>query len=97
MYSRLKISLLRRKSRFDGDLKAPPLNIQTEVKAAIQDLLKDPIPATRRLHPLTGFKNPKIYTIDVFSNHSYKISLEIDGEVATLRRVASHKTIDRCP
>lgn len=85
------------KEKFRKDLKSLPPDIQREVKSALADLLKDPIPTTRRLHPLSGFKNPKVYTIDVLSNHSYKISLEIDGEVATLRRIASHKQIDRCP
>lgn len=67
------------------------------MKDAVADLLKYPIPKSRRLHPLAGFKNPKVYTIDVFSNHAYKISLEIEGDTATLRRVATHKVIDRSP
>lgn len=97
LQDRLKITRLARQPRFEKDFKALPPDIQNEVKSAIADLLKDPIPSIRRLHPLTGFKNPKVYTIDVFSNHSYKISLEISGAEAILRRVATHKTIDRAP
>lgn len=67
------------------------------MKDAVADWLKDPIPTSRRLHRLAGFNNPKVYTIDVFSNHSYKISLEIEGDTATLRRVGTHKVIDRSP
>lgn len=85
------------KTRFAKDLKSLPVDIQREVKLALDDLQKNPIPTTRRLHPLTGFKNPKVYTIDVLSNHPYKISFEIDGKVAILRRVATHKSIDHCP
>jgi len=93
----LKITSVQRKSKFERDFKALPLDIQAAAKDAIRDLLRDPIPTTRRLHPLHGFKNPKVYTIDVVSNHAYKISLEIDGEIATLRRIATHKSIDKSP
>jgi len=97
LQQRLKIKKLQRKSKFDSDFKALPMDIQREAKEAIKDLMKDPIPASRRRHPLTGFKNPKVYTIDVLSNHAYKISLEISGESATLRRIGTRSTIDRCP
>jgi hypothetical protein len=94
---RLQIKALQYKDKFARDLKALPIDVQLAVKDAIADLLKDPVPASRRLHPLTGFNNPKVYTVDVFSNHSYKISLEIEGQTATLRRVATHKVIDGRP
>ncbi|MET0858792.1 MAG: hypothetical protein ABWY27_18750 [Telluria sp.] len=78
-------------------MKALPPDILDAAKEAIRDLFKYPIPVARRLHRLHGYRNPKVYTIDVFSNHSYKISLEIEGDVANLRRVASHKVIDNAP
>lgn len=71
-----------------------PLEIQAAVKEAIRDLFKHPIPKSRRLHALHGYKNPKVFTIDVMTNHAYKISLEISGATANLRRVATHKVID---
>lgn len=64
---------------------------------AIIDLLKDPAPARLRLHKLGGFKNPKVFTIDITSNHSHKISLEIEGNIAILRKAGTHKEIDRAP
>lgn len=78
-------------------MKALSPDILQAAMEAIRDLLKAPIPATRRLHALRGYRNPKIYTIDVLSNHSYKISLEIDGDVANLRRIDTHKMIDSTP
>jgi len=93
----VKITSLQRKAKFDKDFKALPVDLQVPVKTAVADLLKDPIPASRRLHHLTGFKNPKVYTIDVLPNHAYKLSFEVDGEAAILRRVTAHKTIDRNP
>lgn len=97
MPGRPPITAIARKAKFERDLKALAPDIQEAAKEAIRDLFLDPIPASRRLHPLTGFKNPKIYTIDVMSNHSYKISLEIHGQSAVLRRIATHKIIDATP
>jgi hypothetical protein len=92
-----RITKLTRNKKFDRDVKALDDVTQAAVKEAVLDLFKDPIPAVRRLHSLSGYKNPKIYTIDVFPNKSYKISLEIDGETTNLRRVATHKVIDDQP
>lgn len=92
-----RITHVTRNKRFEKDFKALPVDLQAATRDAIHDLFKSPIPASRRLHRLRGFKNPKIFTIDVLTNHSYKISLEISGEVANLRRVASHKVIDSAP
>lgn len=64
---------------------------------AIADLLQNPPPARLRLHRLNGYKNPKVFTIDITANHSHKISLEIIGSVAVLRRAGTHKEIDRNP
>ena len=97
MQCHLPIKNLRYKAKFASDFKGLAIDVQSAVKDAVADLLKDPIPTSRRLHHLTGYKNPKVYTIDVFSDHSYKISLEIEGETATLRRVSTHKVIDRTP
>lgn len=97
MPGRVQITSLKFNPRFAKDLKGLPVEIQKEVHAALADLQREVIPSKRRLHQLENYKDPKIHTIDVLSNHSYKISLEIDGATATLRRVATHKTIDRTP
>jgi len=93
----LPIRSTKRKTRFQKDYDALTNALKSEVDAAIVDLYSNPIPPTRRFHSLGGFKNPKLYTIDVTPNKSHKISLEIDGDVAILRRVATHKVIDRMP
>jgi hypothetical protein len=97
VHYRIKIAIIKRTGRYERNYNALPIDIRKAADDAVDDLLKDPIPTIRRLHPLSGFKNPKIYTIDVVSNHAYKISLEIDGEVAILRRIGTHKVIDRAP
>jgi hypothetical protein len=93
----LAITTLRRKRRFQKEYDDLPPPLKDEVDAALMDLRRNPIPPTRRFHSLGGHKNPKIYTIDATSNKAYKISLELDGECAILRRIATHKEIDRMP
>jgi len=93
----LTIERIELSERFQRDLKGLSPDLLKTVKEAVGDLLKSPIPATRRFHRLHGYTDPKVYTIDVLPNKSYKISFKIDGNVATLRRVATHKTIDRTP
>ncbi|NIE68211.1 hypothetical protein [Burkholderia sp. Ax-1719] len=84
-------------ARFQKEYKALSHELRDEVDQVLRDLLKNPIPPGRRFHSLGGYKNPKLYTIDVTVNRAYKISLELDGTLATLRRVATHKQIDRKP
>ena len=82
---------------FTRSFSALPNDIAELAIEAITDLLKSPPPARLRLHKLGGYKNPKIFTIDITSNHSHKISLEIDGNIAILRKAGTHKEIDRAP
>jgi hypothetical protein len=70
---------------------------KAEAAAAIADILRQPIPALRRFKSLTGYANPKIYTVHVTRNHSHKLSFELEGTVAVLRRIGTHKEIDRTP
>jgi mRNA-degrading endonuclease YafQ of YafQ-DinJ toxin-antitoxin module len=97
MYCVPRISIIKYKKKFEKDMKALPPDILEAAKAAIADLGRKPIPNSRRLHSLSGYKNPKVFVIDVTSNHAWQITLEIDGETATLRRVNTHKEIDHSP
>lgn len=64
----------------------------------IHKLLKhDPQPKKLRLEKLEGYRNPNIYTIHITPNHSHKLSFEIVGTTAILRRIGTHKEIDRAP
>jgi hypothetical protein len=82
--------------RFKKQFAKLPPELQAAGKAVFLDLLKDPHPKSLRFHSLSG-TNPKLYTVDLTGNKSYKISMEINGTIATLRRVATHKEIDRLP
>lgn len=63
------------------------------MEQCIRDLELDPIPASRRFHCVST-KRPKVYSLDVYTNKSYKLTIELDGREATIRRVGTHREID---
>lgn len=83
-------------SRFKRDLKKyekrdPQLH--EKILDAIRHMTADPRPGYLRFEKLQGAKD--IYTVHVQGN--VKISLDINGDHATLRRVAHHDDIDTSP
>lgn len=95
---RLKITAIDigRKS-FQNSYKALPEDVKVAFKEAYRLLLQEPQPKRLRLEKLSGYKKPGIYTIHVTANHSHKLSFELVGTVAELRRIGTHKEIDRAP
>lgn len=87
---------VRLTSRFERDYKSLSVDVQKQVLACIKDLALDPIPSARRAHSITpAGRRPQVFSIDVSSNKAYKLSFEIDGDCAVLRRVGTHREIDR--
>ena len=87
-----KISFLR---TFERDYKKLDAQMKERVGAKLSDLRKDPRPSGLAFEKLKGYSKPDLYTIHVTGN--YKISLEIVGSEAKLRRVGTHNAIDRSP
>lgn len=85
------------KSSFQNDYKSLPDDIKAQLKERLKLLLEDPPPKKLRLEKLSGYKKPGIYTIHITANHSHKLSFELVGSVAVLRRIGTHKDIDRKP
>lgn len=83
--------------RFKEELLGAPADVRKAVRDALELLLRNPRAKTLRLHNLTGFPKPTIWKIDVFANHSWQITFELRGGIADLKRLASHKVIDRQP
>lgn len=81
--------------RFKKDYKALSPDLQNAVDECIVDLGKDPIPATRRAHRINTGQLPKVFSLDVTSNKSHKLSFQLEGTTALLRRVGTHREIDR--
>lgn len=83
--------------RFERDYKRLDQGLRCKVDAVLLNLVKNPRPATLRFEKLGGFCRPSIFTVHVTPNHSHKLSFEIDGDCATLRRIGTHKEIDGTP
>lgn len=81
--------------RFKRAYQALSPELQRETEEAIRDLVKEYVPNSRRLAPLGGYKNPKVYVVHVTRNHSHKMSFEVDGDLAILRTVDTHKVLDK--
>lgn len=83
--------------RFKRDFKRLDPEMQGRVTECIKDLLKDPIPASRRAHRINTDQFPKVFSVDVTSNKAYKLSFHLsdDGQTVHLRRIGTHSEIDR--
>jgi len=96
-YGGVSITTTNPTERFEKDYRKLDPDLQNEVDECLKDLLKNPMPNSLKFEKLSGHKNPNIYTVHVTGNNSHKISMEVDGDVATLRRVRKHKPMDRAP
>jgi len=82
--------------RFKKDLKKykkKDPDLYRDIRQAVQDLLQNPRRGYLRFEKLQGHEG--IFTVHVRGN--VKISMDIDGDHATLRRVGHHDTIDSNP
>lgn len=84
------------RTTFKNDMKKLPPPIKAEAARRIAGLVSCPIPEAWRFHRLNGFK-PNVYTIDVWPQKAYKASFNIIDGIAVMRRVGTHKAIDRTP
>ena len=79
--------------QFSACLKKLPLEIQQAARLAVKELVRDPHPKKYRLEKQTK----DIWTIHVTHNHSHKLSFTLEGNTAILRKIGTHKEIDRSP
>lgn len=91
----VEIAELAATRRFRKEYRRLDSTIRKLVDSALESLLTDPRPKKLRFEKLVGYQNPDIYT--VHANGNFKISMEITGTLAVLRRVANHDSIDRAP
>ena len=79
---------------FERDFKRLDPQNQREVEDCLRDLLRDVIPGVRRFHCIDQ-NRPKVYSIDLNAQKTHKISFQIEGATVILRRVGTHRVIDR--
>lgn len=89
------ITQIERLNRFAREFRKLTKELQDRTEAKVVDLQQSPRPPGLGFEKLKGYRSPDIYTIHVTGN--YKVSFEIEGTKATLRRVAPHDEIDRAP
>ena len=82
---------------FARELRSLPREIREQAVQSISSLTANPMPARIRFEKLSSYKNPSIYTIHITHNHSHKASFELISTTARMRRVGTHKEIDRAP
>ncbi len=95
--SRITITGLANSERFASDLRSAPAEVQGAALEALRLLQANPSAKSLRLHTLKGMPKPTVWKIDVYANHSWQITFELNGTVAELKRLGTHKTIDRDP
>lgn len=93
----LKVAGFRRTGRFQGEFKGSDPAVQEAALEALKTLVRHPQSKVLRLHLLKQFGKPSVWKIDVFANHAWQITFEMEGDIAKLCRLAPHKKIDRDP
>lgn len=93
----IRISAFAYSKRFAADLQSAPPDVRQAVLEALRLLQANPQARSLRLHALVGMPKPSIWKIDVFANHAWQITFELSGTVAELKRLGTHKKIDRDP
>ncbi|OJU91381.1 MAG: hypothetical protein BGO13_13140 [Burkholderiales bacterium 66-5] len=95
--NRITITGFSHSGRFVSDLRSAPIEVQQAAQEALRLLQTNPSAKSLRLHPLKGMPKPTVWKIDVFVSHAWQITFELNGTVAELKRLGTHKTIDRDP
>ena len=93
----IKIERFAFSERFQAELQKLQPDVIKAVKEALDLLQNNPAAKSLRLHPLTGLPKPTVWKIDVFTNHSWQVTFELNASTAELKRVSTHKSIDRDP
>ena len=97
MTRQITITGFAHSERFASDLRSAPPEVQRATMEALKHLQANPNAKSLRLHTLTGMSKPTIWKIDVYADHTWQVTFELNGTVAELKRLGTHKTIDRDP
>ncbi|MEF8755969.1 MAG: hypothetical protein V5B60_18885 [Accumulibacter sp.] len=91
----VSIASWKKSKRFHRDYDKLSTDLRDRVDAKLQDLVRAARPPGLVFEKLKGHSSPDIYSLHVTGN--YKVTMEIDGSCAVLRRVGDHDDIDRAP
>jgi hypothetical protein len=82
-------------SRFKRDYKRLDATLQARVDEVLFLLVPWPS-SSLRPHTLNGYK-PAIYVVDLTPNKSHQMTFRVEGTVAKMLRVCTHREVDRTP
>ena len=85
----------QKSKRFHRDYDKLTIDLRDRVDAKLQDLSRPVRPSGLAFEKLKGYSDPDIYSVHVTGN--YKLTLELVGNRAFLRRVGTHDEIDLAP
>ncbi len=97
MTQEIRIERFAYSDRFRSEMRSLSPDLIRATKEALALLQRNPRAKTLRLHPLTGLAKPTVWKIDVFTNHAWQVTFELNGTTAELKRIGTHKSIDRDP
>jgi ABC-type protease/lipase transport system fused ATPase/permease subunit len=83
-------------SRAKRDYKRLDAALQERVDEVLRMLVPWPTAGALRHHTLSGYR-PPIHVVDVTVNRSHQLSFTVEGTVARVLRVSTHREIDRSP
>jgi len=89
------IRTIQLSNRFERDFKKLPPELKALCQEILPKLLEIAVSPGLRFEKLKGYHKPALYSLHITGN--YKVSLEINGDAALLRRIACHDEIDRQP
>ena len=82
---------------FKAAMAAAPPDLHKAAIEALNLLLKNSRARSLRVHALKGYSKPTLFKMDVYANHAWQITFEMQGTKAILRRLGTHKALDRDP
>lgn len=97
MTQEIRIERFAYSDRFRSEMRGLPPDVARAIKDTLELLQRNPRARSLRLHPLTGLPKPTVWKIDVFANHAWQVTFELNGTTAELKRIGTHKSIDRDP
>ena len=79
MTQEIRIERFAYSDRFRSEMRSLPPDVARATKDALELLQRNPRARSLRLHPLTGLPKPTVWKIDVFVNHAWQVTFELNG------------------
>ena len=89
----IRIGQFRYKQSFKKDFNQLPSAVRKRADRCLEDLLSNPIPRSRQVKKRKGGRKNKPDIWQARVTRDVRLTFEIDGETAILRRIGTHSRI----